>query len=48
MIPGPFLGTERLKAEGAKLTVLPLGELPWPTKYGSNLTSLALMVKDES
>ena len=44
VIPGPFLAMERLKAEGAKLAVLPLGELPWPTKLQSNVTSLALLL----
>ncbi|MEM9144924.1 MAG: class I SAM-dependent methyltransferase [Pseudomonadota bacterium] len=39
---GPYLAVERLKAEGAWLDVLPLGALPWPTKFGSTLTSLAL------
>ena len=47
VIPGPVLATERLKAEGAKLTVLPLGQLPWPTKLQSNITSLALLLRDE-
>lgn len=47
VIPGPFFVTERLKAEGAKLMVLPLGELPWPTKLQSNITSLALLLRDE-
>jgi predicted O-methyltransferase YrrM len=40
---GPVLATERLAGEGAPIKVLPLGELPWPTKMGSNLTSLALL-----
>lgn len=43
--PGPFLATERLRAEGAGFEVLPLGRLPWPTKRGSNVTSLALLVR---
>jgi predicted O-methyltransferase YrrM len=45
MIPGPFLATERLRAECAQLEVVPLGRLPWPTKLGSNVTSLALLVR---
>ena len=45
LIPGPFLATERLKDEGVNLVVLPLGELPWPTKLKSNITSLALLLK---
>ena len=44
--PGPFIATERLKAEGVNITVLPLGELPWPTKLGSHTTSLALLLKN--
>lgn len=44
LIAGPVLGTERLRAEGARFTVLPLGELPWQTKRGSRVTSLALVV----
>jgi|SRR5882672_1158099 len=43
-IPGPWLATERLRAEGARIKVLPLGELPWSTKQNSNVTSLALLV----
>jgi predicted O-methyltransferase YrrM len=46
LIPGPFLATERLRSEGARLRVLPLGELPWPTKLGSHVTSLALLLQD--
>jgi predicted O-methyltransferase YrrM len=45
MIPGPFLATERLEREGAKLVVLPLGSLPWRTKVQSNATSLALLLR---
>lgn len=45
VVAGPFLGTERLRAEGTKISVLPLGALPWPTKLQSNATSLALLLK---
>jgi len=45
VIPGPFLATERLIAEGTDLAVLPLGRLPWPTKLRSNMTSLALLLR---
>ncbi len=41
--PGPFLAVERLRAEDPALEVLPLGELPWETKLGSRLTSLAVL-----
>ena len=44
VIQGPWLAVERLRSEGAKLKALPLGELPWPTKLGSQKTSLALLV----
>jgi hypothetical protein len=47
VVPGPFQAIERLRAEGAPLKVLPLGALPWPTKLGSNMTSLALLCRDE-
>lgn len=44
VIQGPFLAIERLKKEGASLAVVPLGNVPWPTKQGSNTTSLALLL----
>lgn len=45
-IPGPFLAIDRLTREGVPLKVLPLGQLPWPTKLESNITSLALLVRN--
>jgi predicted O-methyltransferase YrrM len=45
VIPGPWLGVERLRREGARLRVLPLGELQWPTKLGRSVTSLAVVVR---
>lgn len=42
---GPVAATERLRAMGAGIDVLPLGALPWPTKYNSNVTSLAVVAK---
>lgn len=47
VIPGPWLGVRRLCREGARLRVLPLGDLPWPTKLGRNVTSLAAVVRAE-
>ena len=44
VISGPWLGAQRLKAEGAGIDILPLGELPWETKLSSSVTSLALLV----
>ena len=45
VIPGPWLAIERLRGEGAPVTALPLGELPWHTKQGTNRTSLALVAR---
>ena len=45
VIPGPWLATERLRKEGAALRVLPLGALPWLTKQGTNVTSLAIAAR---
>jgi predicted O-methyltransferase YrrM len=45
VITGPYLATERFAKEGIHLVVLPLGELPWPTKLSSNITSLALLLR---
>lgn len=42
-IRGPYEACARLRSEGAVFDVLPLGELPWPTKFGSCVTSLALV-----
>jgi predicted O-methyltransferase YrrM len=43
IIPGPWMAVQRLLAEGATFHAHPLGSLPWPTKLGSNVTSLALL-----
>lgn len=45
VVAGPFLATRRLAEEAASLVALPLGKLPWPTKLGSNVTSLALLAR---
>ncbi len=45
VIAGPWLGVKRLRREGAPLEVLPLGDLPWPTKLGRSVTSLALVTR---
>jgi predicted O-methyltransferase YrrM len=44
-IPGPALALERFQREGAMVRVIPLGSLPWPTKLGSTVSSLALMTR---
>ncbi len=45
VIPGPFLAVERIIKEGGNVQSLPLGKLPWRTKLGSNVTSLALFLR---
>jgi predicted O-methyltransferase YrrM len=44
VIKGPAIAASRIEEE-TSLVFLPLGELPWRTKDGSNATSLALVVK---
>lgn len=43
LIAGPALAARRLQSEGVPIGVRPLGELPWPTKRGSRVTSLAML-----
>jgi predicted O-methyltransferase YrrM len=45
VIYGPIAACERFIQEGAKLNVTPLGGLPWPTKLGSKITSLAVVAR---
>ncbi len=45
IIGGPFRALSRIEKENAGITVQPLGSLPWPTKQGSSVTSLALVLK---
>jgi predicted O-methyltransferase YrrM len=45
IVPGPWIAVERLRSEGTPITVHPLGGLPWPTKLGTNITSLALLTR---
>lgn len=47
VISGPYLAIERFIKEGASLAVLELGKLPWSTKLDSNVTSLALLLKND-
>lgn len=42
---GPFKATEQLKAEGLGIQILPASPLPWPTKLGTNQTSLAFVCR---
>jgi hypothetical protein len=43
VIDGPQLAVQQLQRAGWPLDVLPLGDLPWPTKLGTSKTSLALL-----
>jgi predicted O-methyltransferase YrrM len=43
---GPYRAVETLRSEGYQIKALPLGELPWPTKLGTNFTTLALVVRE--
>ncbi len=43
VIEGPWLAVRRLQRAGWPLEVVPLGDLPWPTKLGTSRTSLALL-----
>lgn len=42
VIPGPYQAVAQLQAAGLEINIQPLGALPWPTKCGSNVTSLAV------
>jgi predicted O-methyltransferase YrrM len=42
-IPGPYLGVVRAIEECPDLGVVPLRQLPWPTKHGASATSLAVL-----
>ena len=44
-VPGPYVATARLQGEGVPIEVIPLGDLPWPTKEGSRTTSLAVVTR---
>jgi predicted O-methyltransferase YrrM len=43
VVPGPDLAVARLRREENSIVVQPFGGLPWPTKFDSNVTSLALV-----
>lgn len=42
---GPYRAMQRVQNECPAISVEPLGELPWPTKQGTNVTSLALVTR---
>ena len=45
MIGGPFHALKRIRKENPVISVLPLDDLPWPTKQGKNVTSLAMLAR---
>jgi predicted O-methyltransferase YrrM len=45
IIFGPFRALDRIHRESPKIKAYPLGELPWPTKEGVSVTSLALVAR---
>jgi predicted O-methyltransferase YrrM len=48
VVPGPQLAVERLRSEKVSVIVKPLGALPWPTKQGSNVSSLAMLCRQDA
>jgi predicted O-methyltransferase YrrM len=44
-IAGPYRAVRRILDECPGIAIHPLGMLPWPTKQGSNITSLALLAR---
>ena len=42
---GPYLGMRRVASEHKSVHVVPLGDLPWPTRPDSHKTSLAAVLK---
>jgi predicted O-methyltransferase YrrM len=45
IIFGPFRALDRISRENPAIAATPLGELPWPTKEGVKVTSLALVTR---
>jgi predicted O-methyltransferase YrrM len=43
VIHGPYRAVRKYQKQGVPFKVKPFGALPWPTKFGSNRTSLALL-----
>jgi predicted O-methyltransferase YrrM len=43
--PGPFYAFNRIKKESPSVKVIALGALPWPTKQGTTITSLAIVTR---
>jgi predicted O-methyltransferase YrrM len=47
VIPGPDLAIARLRRENVPIAARPFGGLPWPTKLGSNVSSLAVVCRTQ-
>ncbi|WP_238531612.1 O-methyltransferase [Nitritalea halalkaliphila] len=45
IVNGPYIALESIMESNTTLGVLPLGNLPWETKLGSQATSLALLLR---
>ncbi|MBI4031710.1 MAG: class I SAM-dependent methyltransferase [Proteobacteria bacterium] len=48
IIRGPFRALSRIARENPAISARPLGNLPWETKQGVNVTSLALLSRNSS
>jgi predicted O-methyltransferase YrrM len=44
-IPGPYMAVKKITNLNTQIGVSPFGSLPWPTKLGTNYTTLALLYK---
>jgi hypothetical protein len=47
IISGALDAMEELRMRDARLRVIPFGALPWTTKLGSHVTSLAMVVQEQ-
>jgi len=45
IVAGPFYALNRIQKENPGIKVLPLGALPWPTKQGTTITTLAIVTR---
>lgn len=45
LIVGPYLAMNRIKSENSNIEIVPLNSLPWETKEGTNISSLAIVMR---
>ena len=45
VIGGPYRAMVRVRKENPEIEIVPLGNLPWPTKQGSSATTLAFVAR---